>query len=465
MFVVVILLLFSFIHIAQPAPVIQAQTDEAWYFAQRDGDLIAFTPEGEQNTIMSGFGEVQAGWRWDEQTALFMSEDDEEVSHLYRVTPEKATEIELPIPEDADLETLRLMPAYAGDYTVLREAVPTQLPSVGVLVNVANATAEILTGAITQEARFADEQTLRYLSFDGENTWSLLERTLPDGEETTIYNMDGNEFQVPISTNKLVDHWVFIGRNDNREITNTLVSADGTSELLESGTADDPIFWRFFDDLLISNHPRCETDCPIIVHDGDEETEFMLPISGASFGVLARPNSDLLLVTGADSEVILLSQTEDPQSLGEFAPQVLLNSPSQLISPDRSYVFTTNISDDAIDEREVYVHDTEGTQVFSAEIENVAQVFWLERGFIVNVYGSDAVGTVHFNDATSAELPYINSGTYFEILPDNTLIYWLGRAEEEVGEPGIYRYDPPSESFTLVVEGARFLYAQPLPML
>ncbi len=47
MLAVVILLLFSFVHIAQPLP-----ADETWYYAQRASDLVAFTPEGEQNIVM-----------------------------------------------------------------------------------------------------------------------------------------------------------------------------------------------------------------------------------------------------------------------------------------------------------------------------------------------------------------------------------------------------------------------------
>jgi hypothetical protein len=467
MFVIVILLLFSFVHIAQPVPIAQAaQTHAVWYFAERDGDLIAFTPDGEQNTIMSDFGEVQAGWRWDAETALFISEDDEEMSHLYRVTPQEATEIALPLPEDADLDLLRLAPVHSGDYLVLREATPTQLPSVGILINVAAGSAEILTGAITMEARFSDDQTLRYISVDNENIWSLLERSLPDGEEKTIYSFTPEENSTPFfSVNSLGDRWISVTRNADRQLVSMLINADGTIQMLDSGTIEQPIGWRFFRDLLVSNQLWCEEDCIVLVRDGDEDIEFTLPVSDPSFTVLAHPNSDLLLVQGADSEIMLLSQTEEPESLGEFAPQVLLNSPSQLISPDRRYVFTANVVEGTSTDREVYVHDVEGNQVFTSEIANVAQVFWLERGFIVNVYGSDAVGTVHFDDETSTELPYVNSGTYFEILPDNTLLYWLGGDEQAVGEPGIYRFDPASETFTSVVEGARFLYAQPIPML
>lgn len=465
MFAIVFLLLFSLV--AQPMPAIQAQDAEPiWYFAQRESTLIAFTADGQQNEIMSSFGDVQAGWRWDAETVLLLTADTSGVHHLYRITSEKAAEIRLPIPEDADMDDIQLMPVdWFGNYVLFRAATSPYTPSLGFLVNVSSTSAERLTGLIAQESRIDDNGTLRYISYEHDGIWSLLERQLGNDEERSLYTLTREQGFPPFFTvNHSADAWTMMYREDNNSIVNRLIRADGTTEDLEISSNNNPTLWRFFDDLLVGNPPWCEEDCHIIVRDGEQDTEFTLPRADTSFTVLARPNEETLLVLGAGNEVVLLNQSEKSKSVGTYVNAVQLNLPNDIVSPTQDYVFTASYPGDESSEQEIYVTNLNSLeQVFQSEVSTNAHIFWLERGFIASVFDSDTTKTLYLNSTeNSIELPYASRGNYFELLPDNSLLYSLIRGEPAVGAPGIYRYDPISETFILLVENARALYAQPL---
>jgi len=451
MLLALLILLFSFLPAAQPA--------ETWYFGFVDADLIAFTATGEQRTVAPDFGEIQVGWRFDDQTALFMSEDSAETAHLYRATPDGATEIE--VPGSPDLSNLRLQPAHSGDYVMLSVFTPGYFPAMGVLVNVPAASAEVLTGRVTQFARF-DGDLLRYASVnDAGDTLTLLERSLTSGEERAIYTHAADPRSAPsLAPNGDGSRWIHVERTDG-QINITLVNLDGTTETLDSGTREQPTLWQFFEDALISYPPFCEADCTLTIHDGQEQTQLALPPESFITSVLARPSPETLLVAILGGDDLLLLESAAARSLGAFDPVSMLVSANAILSPDGRYLFSVVEQGDAA---QFFVTDLARlTPVYAVEDAVGVQVHWFERGFIASTYGRDVTATAYLYDSQmSLELPNRNEGTYFEILPDHMLLYMLNRDEEAVGAAGIYRYDPAQRSYTLLVEAARVAYALPL---
>ncbi len=451
MLAVLALLLLSLFSIAQPAA--------TWYFAQDNGDLVAFTAEGAQQTVAPDFGEVQIGWRFDAQTALFLSEDGDEVAHLYRATPDGAAEIV--VPGSPDLSNLRRLLDHSGDHVLLGVFTPGLFPTMGVLVNVADGTAEVLTHRVARVARF-DGDHLRYVSVDEENHWSFVERDLTGSEKRTLHTFSAPPNASPfISANDTGTRWVFSSRDENRQLVNTLVNADGTTESLDSGTTEQPLAWLLSGDALISYAPLCETDCPVSLREGDNETTFTLAEGRAGIAVLAQPAPETLVIARAGSELLLLEAGSEPQPLGEYDPVSMMISGENLLSPDGRYLFSVTETDDS--PRFLVSDLLNNALVYSATGGVGTQVLWFERGFVASMFGSDGEATAYFYDAgTSLVLPNRDAGVYFDILPDDRLLYALNREAEAVGAPGIYRYDPADGTYTLLLEGARPLYTAPL---
>lgn len=451
MLLALILLLFSFAPAAQPV--------ETWYFGLVDSDLIAFTPAGERQTIAPDFGEIQIGWRFDAQTALFISKDRNGTDRLYRAAPEGVTEI--PVPGDPDLSNLRLLPAYAGDYVMLSVFTPGYFPAMGVLVNVPAASAEVLTGRVGRIARF-DGELLRYASVSDDNRWTLLERSLTSGEERAIHSFTAENNTPPFfSADSLGSRWIYIMRVE-RQLVSTLVSADGTTEVLDSGTQELPLGWVLVGDTLMGYSPACQSHCPVTFQQAGETAEMMLQDGTVALTVLGRPSIDTLVVsTNGGDQLLLLEPDAAPRLLGQFVAVSMLISPEAIVSPDDQYLFSA-VEDAGITQFFVTALASL-TPVYAAEDAVAVQVQWFRRGFVASTYGRDVTASAYLYDSQqSLELPNRDAGTYFDILPDDTLLYGLNEGNAAVGAAGIYRYDPAQGSFTLLVEGARVAYTLPL---
>ena len=453
MLAVIALLLFSFVRVAQPV--------ETWYFGQVRGDLVAYTAAGTQQPVAPDFGELRAGWRFDEHTALFLSTDSADVTHLYRATQDEATEIA--VPGDPDLTNLRVVLDRSGDYALLWVRTPGQFPSMGILVNVPAGTAEVLTDRVAREARF-DGSVLRYISVDEEFNWSLIERDLSSGEERAIHSFSTEANVLPfISANVNGSRWVY-AMGVNRVFVSTLVNADGTTEVLEGGTPEQATAWMLFDEALLSYPILCQTDCLLTMHEGETRTEFTLPEGSPNIAVLAHPTPESLVIAREGNALLKLAVGAEPFSLGEYNPVSMLIGSDNLLSPDKRYLFSVIESENSVQETRFLVTNlVSGNNVFAGAGATATQVQWFERGFVVTLYGRDTTATAYYYEGqASLDLPNRDAGTYFDILPDGTLLYALNRDEPAIGAAGIYRYTPADESYTLLVESARIAYTPPI---
>jgi hypothetical protein len=296
------------------------------------------------------------------------------------------------------------------------------------------------------------------MSKDDQNVWMLLERDLASGEERSLATLPDADRALTISADTEGDRWLYMTRRDDA-IVNPLVSADGTVDDMRGGTEEQPIYWSFFGDTLIGTSPFCESDCTLIAQTGDAETTFTLPSEGIGITVLAQPMPDSLLVMHDGEDLWLLREGDEPLSVGTYDPVHIFTTLKYLVSPDERYLLT--VRPDADDAFLIWNLQT-AAPILTLKDNVGGQVYYFERGLLVTTYGSDSGSTLYrYADSAILELPNGEKGSYFEVLPDGSLLYWLGRADESIGERGIYRYDPVDETYTPLIEDVSLLYALP----
>lgn len=442
----VILFLLAFARLEQPA--------ETWYFAQMidSGEVVAFTMDGTVHPA-SIYGDWQFGLRLDASTVLLAIALEGGDTGLYRVTPDGAAEIELP----GSVEDFRQPLAFANPYVVLRQ-VTSPLPAPTLLINAATAQAELLTGALPAVARIsADGASLRYMSTDGER-WSLIERTLATGAERVAADFTSDNPLPLSSADAHGDRWIFETREDRLSVFN-LLTLDGVQTALDSGTRDQPLRWSFLNDALIRNSPICDETCAF--HVFRDSSEMILPLPTNDFYqpfAVAQPDR-LLALNIDDDNFYLLNANASYALLGDYDPMRIFMPAHQLISPDGRYVLTGGGAD-----RYAVWELTSGTPVVVFSARYVGLILYNEQGFLIHSYGDDADNGLAYRyaDGETITLPHTAVGLYFDLLADGTLVYMLQQADDAIGEPGIYRYDPQSETYTPVLPNARLTYPQAL---
>ncbi|MCZ2097922.1 MAG: hypothetical protein LC121_16960 [Anaerolineae bacterium] len=236
------------------------------------------------------------------------------------------------------------------------------------------------------------------------------------------------------------------------------MSIDGVQTQLDSGTRERPIRWSFLNDALIGNPFRCGDTCALSVVRGD--TQYMLPLPADDVYIpLAEPEPGTLLALDGDRKFWLLKADAEPLMVGQYDPTLIFMPASQLISPDARYVLT-NVADN----RYAVWDLTTYTPVATLDAKYVGLILYGAYGFLIHSYGDDTnTGLAYrYADGETTLLPHTDVGLYFGLLPDGTIVYMLQKADESIGEPGIYRYDPAAETYTSVLPGALLTYPQAL---
>ncbi len=441
-----ILTLFALMFLGQPA--------ETWYFAQMidSGEIVAFTMDGTVRPT-SVKGDWQYGLRVDAETVLLAIAPEGEATSLYRVTPDGADRIATPESDGDFREPL----AFAKPYVVLRQNT-TVLPTPTLLVDSSSAQAALLTGTLPAIARIsADGSLLRYMSVDG-NHWSLIERTLASGAERVVGDFTADNPLPLISADTHGDRWLYQTRDESGAMVYNLLPVDGERSLLDAGTREQPLRWSFLNDALIGNPFRCGDACALRVVTAEGKYTLPLPADDV-YTPLAEPEPGALLALGGDRKFWLLKADAEPLLVGQYDPTLIFMPASQLVSPDARYVLTN------VAENRYAVWDLRaGTPVVTLAARYVGLILYNDQGFLVHSYGENEDNGLAYRyvDGASLTLPHTDVGLYFDLLPDGTLVYMLQKADDAVGEPGIYRYDAAAETYTPILPGARLTYPQAL---
>ncbi len=414
------------------------ETSQTWYFAQLtdSGEIAAISASGTVNRLQAR-GDLQYGVRLDGQTALFLLVQDGE-SHWYRVTPEQA--VEIPMPGNGD--ALRQALAASGDHVVLRDR-STALPSPAVLVDAAAAQALPLTGRLLPAARFsADGQSLRYLSFNGEQ-WSLIERTLATGAERVLYSFASRDPLPSFAADSHGERWLLPESTGGVD----LLTLDGAIAPLNAGSPDQPMAWTFLRDDLVGCGAVCTIQSPT------ESTTLALP-ADTMVRPLAEPQAGTLLALDDQNNFWLLSASSAPLKLGSFDPLRIFMPPSLLVSPDGRYLAA------ATGDRQYTVWDLiTRTPAAQLEANYLGQVFYSGGGFTAHVYDQPDDQAVLYANGKTVSLPHPHEALYVTLMPDGGLLCWLQTPVEDVGDEGIYRYDPADQTYTPLLLNARLLVA------
>ncbi len=426
-----------------------------WYFAQKidTKQITAFTADGDVRPLPVS-GDWQYALRVDAETVLLGIADQNNTTHLYRVTPDDAVQIALP----ASAEALRQPLAFAAPYVVLREnSAPVATPAY--LINVETAQAVALTGNLLPLARISEDgQFLRYLSSDGAH-WSLIERRLATGEERVIYSIENRDRLLPASADAHGERWMVVTPGADRlPVYNVITAADGTVTTLSSGTRDNLVRWSFFDDSLITTPVTCADACFLQLRYAAALNFLPLPAEG-NFNPLAVLRPDRLLALNTDDNDFWLLDVSGDTRLGQYDPMRIFMPAYQLVSPDGRYVLT------ATDATRYAVWDLSTVSpVATVDARYVGLILYNEQGFLIHSYGADTDSGLAYRyaDGSTLTLAHTDEGLYFDMLPDGRLIYMLQKADANIGDPGIYTYNPADARYALLVPDALLTYPQPL---
>ncbi len=425
---------------AQPTP------PRVWYFATLPAtkQIVAYSVNGDSHNLMTG--EAKFGMRVNGESALYVVTPPGGEAGLYRFTPDQATAIATPAGDD--LTKFHPLASF-GIEVVLRQT-DSLLPGSALLIDSASARAVPLTGKLQSPARFSDDgQFLRYLSVDDNHTWSLIERTIATDQERVIYSFQSTDPLLIASATLAGDQWIIY--DQNRQMN--LIALDGTITNLGQMSRQTPQRKYFFNNYLVTSDPTCSGDCALNL---GRDLHFSYPGDGGGFPV-AEPQVGQTLLVERNHDWLLLDAAGGALPLGQTDSTHIFTPVLRSISPDGRYLLTFDGTD------RYTVWDLVAKHPIVKQQDSVgAQISFLTSGFLLQTFGNKAELAYRYSDQPTIDLPNSGSGLYFDLLPDGSLLYALTARDSSVGAPGIYRYDPATQTYSLVLADAQALYPQPL---
>jgi hypothetical protein len=446
--------------------VLAQQTDDwflAWGF---EGQLITYTPDGESTVLIPEgvSNDSFRAWRMDDDSVLALVElnDIDETQVLYHVTQTSATPITVAA-EAADwmLDSYRLeLVANSATHALL--VAGGNLPAgkallVNLVDNSANLLAEQVMFMPVKAAAFSEDGLyLRYLrgEQDKDETWTLRELKLETGEERVFYTVEGNAFPI-MNTDLHGDVWLYFYDN-----VSYVISRSGDVEATEYDAPEDRIIQRFIGDYRVSWPILCETDCVMEwqrMPDGEMLT-FQLPdLSGGDIPNPVAPVGDDQLLIIPDSESLWLVSEDEPVYLGAWSPEKVVTAPNRIVSPDGRWLLVLNDAETADEYRVADLQSGETVVEGDPEREfHILQVFYGDAGFIVS---EDALYFQYYRTSDGKVFDLGEpGGVYWNVLADGTLLFNHYRDEDMAR--GIYRYDPDTQDYTLLLENALSLWVE-----
>lgn len=188
--------------------------------------------------------------------------------------------------------------------------------------------------------------------------------------------------------------------------------------------------------------------------DGAEPRTFSVPPSEGFVTPLFQPDEDHLVVLDTSSYLYsLLSTDENPAAIGYFSTQRILTPHEQRWSSDGRFVLLV----DGEEPTGYGVYDFAAhAYVLQQPFEDntYATIAYGEGGFVVSEDHEDHM-LYRYEDGDRIQLPD-GRGFYFDVLANGDLLFM--QVDEPDGRaPGIYRYSPNDDAFTLRVIDSRVL--------
>lgn len=468
--------------------VMAAQDEETWYFAWKPetGEVVAYTAAGVVNTILEDVRAYRL-LRLDERTELLVAGVDG-LFVLYKLMPDGVQRFTTEFNERRMVEEeIRIgafiIPAIRLPYLLMTFNNAQYVPEL-LLIDVdegvvARLDTELLDTvsymcdvalyehSLDECVRFSEDlQSVRYIAIpendEDSAIWTLRERSLSTGEERVIYTYsdpapDTAFDRTYCEPDRYGEQWICKTGIDYERGQFTefwILHSSGDRESIKVVNNLPDWQWHIFfaDDNLITVENLCESDCQIEVQSPDD-TSLIFPLP-SDYSLRTLPINDVTLIDDermlifTGNERFILSREGILTNLGSA---FCCHSPEP-ISDDGQWLYT--YGDDTF--RVWNVFNEEMLLEIDAELGNVG-IHHRDNGFFIRGYPNRQAESYHhllylYSDQTTVELPEMVDGIYFEILPDNELLFEQMETYQNQLE-GIYRYSLEGDEFTLLVPG------------
>lgn len=448
-------------------PVSQAQDEVHWYWAwgQETGQLVAYTIDGLTHTLIEEGVTNVRGWRLGDELGLALLEKGDEVREIHLLQAEQTTPLQ-PI-TDQDAEKLAsadswTLVALSASHAVLAGFLrPPDWDAL--LVDLKSGTYAALPGLVFQpftHLKFSEDgRYLRYMSresSDAENQ-TLYERKLETGAERVITTFD--EFFPVVRPDRFGDYWLSRVR-DGENMVFTLMTSTGQVEAQTSQPVGGNIReTTLLEDYLVTFPVRCESNCPIILQpipEGEPITLTLPATEGALIVIYLRQLDDTTwLVTESEGNIWLLSSNGEAEYLGIHSPKHVPQFIQQVISADGRYVLA--VSDRESSSPQYGVWDTTQRElVLQSNTDSefhILQMAYGEGGFLLTE-DVRRFWLYRYSDEQVVTLPENRGRVYFEALAGGDVLF----SQRGSDDTGIYRYDPTTDTSTLLVADVWSIY-------
>jgi hypothetical protein len=300
-----------------------------------------------------------------------------------------------------------------------------------------------------------DGEWLRYLRFDDSDgeQWSLIERSLATGDERVVYSV--LEF-TSAAPDEYGDRWLLLEPGGEPGRIVSVLSIDGTKEQVGVSNAENLAMFGLLQQSIFETSLECEEGCSFTLTplDGGAEPVFAAPPSESSYRPVFQPDADHLVVLDMGSDLYsLLSTDDDPVAIGYLNILRILTNNNLTMSPDGRFLLVVDGEDPTAYGVYDFVEQDYALQE-SFEDTSIISISYGEGGFVVSEDTERHI-LYRYEDSTRIQLPDAG-GFYVDVLADGNLLF-MQVEDGDVRAPGIYRYSPEDETFTLLVIDSRVI--------
>jgi len=432
-----------------------------WAWQENSGQLLAYSKNGEVNILLSNLiGWVGDFWRISNSEAIGLINIDYQLS-LYLFDDVSAT----PITVVFDTEQLKFffnagnglcLEAYKYRYLIFatRDNLGKELFRPAMILDLSTMELDLLSDSSVLNFRFTTNvEQLRYIHVDQNgdtNTFVLRERSLKNGDETIIQEFV--EISQHIESDVNGDRWLLEERSGDDWLRNRIYHvSDNTDEVIYTRNPDElTTIYEFVGDDLISYQFACSTDCTLELQTKDGTLlTYPLPDSanGLNIHTFFRTSENNLNI-GLVQENWLLHVNEQPELLG-YRYGAGTHLPSST-SPDKRFSLIADSENYPPPKRMIIdIEHNEIIFTLPQDFENIAYMTFDQEGFIINTLGRGSRILYWYSTGEIVTLPDIETGEYYDILPDGNTLYSqvTGQAETQ-----LYRYNPQTNEAQLLLE-------------
>jgi hypothetical protein len=450
----------------------QTEADNVWNWAWREPDweLLAYTDDGEVNTVVEAGARHTSAWRISPDSAIaFITLVNGETA-MYELTHEAIhpltlnfdlAELEVPLGLDGRGYGYQL-DSYHHPYMLFTHAMQQSSPPFDplLLVNAEAMTVDLIGNDVLNFRLSEDGQRLRYVVGEGDFgaiTLTIRERALASGEERDLHTI--SEETPTLVPDTYGERWLLgtiHDEGDDSMLIYQILEATGDAELIYSENVSFHYsYYEFFGEDLMFYQPICEANCSLnlMTPTGEVQT-FSVPdalVGTHILTVVRRGDEDQIVISGGSDYWLLSSESE--HALLGYAYFAGSHQPPML-SPDRRWLVTAD-SDPAVSTPTQYrawdLVNQEMVLEFPVYEGNPLYMVYDSEGFITQLRDAgDEIFLYRYADEAAFDLPNAAGNSYFDILPGGDVLYMVFENQQY----SIYRYNPDNGSSVLLVEDA-----------